>query len=263
MDQSPLAAQMSGNVLYYQNPEPLTPEHHGSLGVKRVEHPYAFVSKSHIVPLTVTEFAPCSLSYPIVFIGAETKTPLAVMGLRQGENLFINADGDFRSDAYVPAFVRRYPFVYANEQDSDRLILCVDRGSDFVSEQYDVPFFEDGKPSSYVQDAMQFCNNFETERQRTVSFVKLLEDNDLLDQRESTFTPRNPDGSAGQPQKIADYWAVSEEKLAKLSQKKFIELRDNGALGQIYAHINSLLGWDRLIALAMTRAAQQPAAANA
>ena len=83
MDQSPLAAQMSGNVLYYQNPEPLTPEHHGSLGVKRVEHPYAFVSKSHIVPLTVTEFAPCSLSYPIVFIGAEAKTPLAVMGLRK------------------------------------------------------------------------------------------------------------------------------------------------------------------------------------
>ena len=34
---------------------------------------------------------------------------------------------------------------------------------------------------------------------------------------------------------------VSEEKLA--------ELRDNGALQQIYAHIISLFGWDRLVAL--------------
>ncbi len=263
MDQSPLAAQMTGNVLYYKNPEPLTPEHHGSLGVKRVDHPYAFVSQSHIVPLTVTEFAPCSLSYPIVFIGNETKSPLAVMGLRQGENLFIDEKGDFRPEAYVPAFVRRYPFVYANEQNSDRLILCVDRGAEFVGEQYDVPFFNDGKPSDYTQQAMQFCNEFETERQRTVSFMNLLEENDLLDQREATFTPRNPDGSAGAPQKIADYWAVSEEKLNKLSQKKYIELRDNGALGQIYAHMTSLLGWDRLIAVAMERAARMRPAANA
>lgn len=259
-DQSPLAAQMTGNVLFYKNPEPLTPEHHGALGVKRIDHPYAFVGQSHIVPVTVTEFAPCALSYPIVFIGNETKTPLAVMGLRQGENLFINEVGDFRPDAYVPAFVRRYPFVYANEPNSDRMILCVDRGADFVSEQPDVPFFENGQPSAYTQQAMQFCNDFETERQRTVSFMKLLEENDLLTQRDANFTPRNPDGSAGQPQKIADYWAVTEEKVAKLSQKKLAELRDNGALGQIYAHMNSLLGWDRLIAVAMERSARmQPA----
>lgn len=263
MDQSPLAAQMTGNVLYYKNPEPITPEHHGSLGVKRVDHPYAFVAQSHVVPVTVTEFAPCSLSYPVVFIGNETKTALAVMGLRQGENLYINEQGDFRPDAYVPAFVRRYPFVYANEQNSDRLILCVDREADFVSEQFDVPFFENGQPSEYTRNAMQFCNDFETERQRTESFVKLLQDNDLLDKRETNFTPRNPDGSAGAPQKIADYWAVSEEKLAKLSQKKLVELRDNGALGQIYAHMNSLLGWDRLIALSMERAARLRPAANA
>lgn len=263
MEQSPLAPQMSGNVLFYQNPEPITPEHHGKLGIKRVDHPYAFVSGSHIVPITVTEFAPAGLSYPVIFLGEETKTPLAVMGLRPGDNLYVNEVGDFRPDAYVPAFVRRYPFVYANEQDSDRMILCIDRGAAFVGEDYDVAFFEDGKPSEYTNQAMQFCNDFETERQRTTSFMALLDELDLLDRREASFTPRNPDGSSGQPQKIADYWAVSEEKLAKLNSKKLTELRDNGALGQIYAHMNSLLGWDRLIALAMERGARGQAAANA
>ena len=263
MDQSPLAAQMSGNVLFYSNPEPLTPEHHGKLGVKRVEHPYGFVAQSHVIPLTVTEFVPCSLSYPVVFVGTETKSPIAVMGLRQGQNLFIGEAGDFRADAYVPAFVRRYPFVYANEQNSDRMVLCVDRKAAFVTDKYDIPFFEDGKPSAYTEQAMKFCNDFEVERQRTVSFMQLLEDNDLLEQRTASFTPRNPDGSTGEPQKIADYWAVSDEKLRNLSADKFKELRDNGALPQIYAHMTSLLGWDRLIALALLQASKMETAANA
>ena len=73
----------------------------------------------------------------------------------------------------------------------------------------------------------------------------------------------NPDGTAGEPQKIADYFGVSEEKLNALPADKIIELRDNGALGQIYAHMLSLVGWDRLIALAMARAPQEPVAANA
>ena len=100
-------------------------------------------------------------------------------------------------------------------------------------------------------------------RARTDSFVKLLTDLDLFETREANFTPRNPDGSAGAPQKLAEYFAVSEEKLKALPAEKLVELRDNGALGQIYAHLVSLLGWDRLIALAFQRAAQMPTAANA
>lgn len=262
MAQTPPQASITGNVLFYKSPEPLTPEHHGKLGIKRVDHPYAFVQGAHVIPLTVGEFAPCALSYPVVFIGTETKTPLAVMGLRQGENLYMDDKGDFRPDAYIPAFVRRYPFVYANDDKSDRMVLCVDTAADFIGEDYEVAFFENGQPTEYTQNAIKFSNDFETERQRTNAFIALLEENDLLDQRVANFTPRNPDGSAGAPQKIADYWAVSEEKLAKLSTEKLTELRDNGALGQIYAHINSLLGWDRLIAIAMDRASRQPAAAN-
>ncbi|AQR60374.1 peptidase [Brevundimonas sp. LM2] len=255
-------AQLDGNVLFYSQPEPLSSELHGKLGVNPVEKPYAFVGASHVVPLTVTEFAPAALSYPIVFLG-EAKQPVAVMGLRQTENLYVSLAGDFRPEAYIPAYVRRYPFVFANDPGAGRMILCIDRAAPFLVEGGQAPLFADGKPTDYVNQAMEFCNNFEQERQRTESFVALLTELDLFDVREAVFTPRDENGNPGAPQKLADYFAVSEDKLKALPAEKLAELRDNGALGQIYAHLVSLLGWDRLIALAFQRAAEMPTAANA
>lgn len=257
------ASPLSGNVLFYGKPEPLSVEAHGALGVNPVDQPYAFVANTNIVPLTVTEFAPAALTYPVIFIG-EARQPVAVMGLRPGENLFVDEAGAFRPEAYIPAYVRRYPFVFANDEVQKRLILCVDRDAPFIKEGGATPLFVDGKPSPYTQQAMDFCNNFEQERLRTDAFVKLLTDLDLMETRESVFTPRNPDGSPAAPQKIAEYFAVSEEKLKTLPAEKLAELRDNGALGQIYAHLVSLLGWDRLIAIAFQKAATaQPVAGNA
>ncbi len=257
------ASPLSGTVLFYGKPEPLSVEAHSALGVDPVTKPYAFAGASNIVPLTVTEFAPAALTYPVIFVG-EAKQPVAVMALRPGENLFVNAEGEFRPDAYIPAYIRRYPFVFANDEVQKRLILCLDRDAPFIKEGGATPLFIDGQPSPYVQQAMEFCNNFEQERQRTEAFVKLLNDLDLLETREAVFTPRNPDGTAAEPQKIAEYFAVSEEKLKALPADKLVELRDNGALGQIYAHLVSLLGWDRLIAMAIQQAAaNQPTAGNA
>jgi hypothetical protein len=255
------AAPLSGNVLFYGKPEPLSIEAHSGLGVDPVDQPYAFAADTNVVPLTVTEFAPAALSYPVIFVG-DTRQPVAVMGLRQGENLFVSDAGAFRAEAYIPAYVRRYPFVFANDEVQKRLILCIDRDASFVKEGGANPLFVDGQPSPYVQQAMEFCNNFEQERLRTEAFVKLLTELDLLETRESVFTPRNPDGSAAAPQKIAEYFAVSEEKLKALPAEKLAELRDNGALGQIYAHLVSLLGWDRLIAVAFQKAAEVEAAAG-
>jgi hypothetical protein len=108
---------------------------------------------------------------------------------------------------------------------------------------------------------MEFCNNFEQERQRTMSFVALLKDLDLFELKTANFTPPRPDGTLGEPQKIAEYYGVSEEKLLRLEADKYLLLRDNGALAQIHAHLISLVGWDRLISLALARQAQ-PQAAN-
>lgn len=254
-------ASLTGNVLFYSQPEPLSIEAHGTLGVDPVDRPYDFVAQTNIVPLTVTEFAPATLSYPVIFVG-DNKQPVAVMGLRDGENLFIDDQGQFRGDAYIPAYVRRYPFVFANDDVQKRLVLCVDRKAPFIKEGGSQPLFVDGQPSPYVQQALEFCNNFETERQRTDSFVKMLIDLDLFETREANFTPKNPDGTTASVQKIAEYFAISEDKVKALPVEKLAELRDNGALGQIYAHLVSLLGWDRLIVIAFDKMAQQQKAAG-
>jgi hypothetical protein len=254
--------QITGNVLFYSKPEPLAPELHAKLGVKRMDGPFKFAKEGHAIPLTVGEFPLAAVTGPIIFVGDE-KLPIAVMGLNAGENMFLRDDGMFEPGVYIPAYIRRYPFVFANDDANNQMVLCVDRNAEFVVEGGDMPFFEDGKPSQYTQNCIEFCNNFEMERQRTQSFVQLLKDLDLFELKTANFTPQNPDGTAGQPQKIADYFGVSEEKLNKLPTEKLIELRDNGALGQIYAHLLSLVGWDRLVAVALGRGPQAPQAANA
>lgn len=253
---------IAGNVLFYTQPEPLSVEAHGALSLNSTTSPFGFAAKANIVPLTVTEFAPAALSYPVIFVG-DNKQPVAVTGLREGENLFIDGKDNFKPDAYVPAYVRRYPFVFANDAENQRLILCIDRAAPFLTEGEGQPLFVDGKPSAYTEQAMEFCNSFEQERLRTESFVNLLNELDLFEVREQTFTPRNPDGSLGEPQKVAEFYAVSEDKLRGLDPAKLAELRDNGALGQFYAHLMSLQGWERLIAMAFQRAAEAPVAANA
>jgi hypothetical protein len=258
----PGLGQITGNVLFYSQPEPLTPDLHSKLGVKRMDGPFKFAKQGHAIPLTVGEFPLAAVTGPIIFVGDE-KLPIAVMGLNAGENMFVRDDGLFEPGIYIPAYVRRYPFVFANDTTGQQMVLCIDRKAEFIVEGGDMPFFDGKEPSEYTKNCIEFCNNFEMERQRTMSFVQLLKDNDLFESKTATFTPMNADGTQGEPQKIADYFGVSEDKLNALPQAKLVELRDNGALAQIYAHLLSLVGWDRLVAIAMARAPQMPAAANA
>ena len=79
-----------------------------------------------MVPLTVGEFPIAGIYYPIIFAG-DRYQPLAVMGMRQGSNLFVGADGAFEVGAYIPAYIRRYPFVLANDQAREQLVVCIDR----------------------------------------------------------------------------------------------------------------------------------------
>ncbi len=259
METTQPAGGISGNVLFYSSPEPLNREQHAKLALVHKDKPYGFAVKGTAVPLAVTEFAPASLTYPVIFAG-EDRVPLAVMGLNTGENLFIQADGAFEAGAYIPAYIRRYPFVLANDDTQERLIVCIDRASDLLAEGGETPLFDaKGEPTEYTQNCIKFCDDFEVERRRTDSFVQLLKDNDLFELKKAVFVPQNADGSAGEPQTVAEYYGVSEEKLNALSAEKLKEFQANGALGQIYAHLVSLIGWDRLIALATLRQQQQAA----
>ena len=253
---SDAAPHLSGNVVMYSKPEPLNAQAHGDLGMVSTDAPFAFAFAANAVPVQVTEFGPASLSYPLIFAGEE-RTPLAILSVRPNENLFVT-EGRFDPEAYIPAFIRRYPFVVASSPEEEKVIVCIDVDAHFlVKNGGDVKLFEDGQPTDYTKNAIAFCENFETERQRTDSFVRVLKELDLFVERKQTVQPNNEDGTPAEPVEVADYFAVSEEKLRALPAEKLVELRDTGALQQIYSHINSLLNWDRLVTRTVIRMPQE------
>jgi hypothetical protein len=260
----PANPQLEGQVLFYKNPEPLDAQKHGRLGLRTTDRPFSFAAKQHFVPLHVPEFGPAALSYPIIFAGTNY-SPLAVMSITPGENLYISEDGLFRAGAYIPSFIRRYPFVVAKDDALNRLMICIDRGSDlFVEQNADLMLFENGEPSQYTKNCIDFCSAFDVDRQRTDQFVNELKALDLFESKQTTFTPRNADGTEGPPQLIAEYFAVSEERLKALPADKMAAMAATGALGQVYAHLTSLLGFERLIVeTSLRQAAATPQAANA
>jgi len=252
---------LQGDVLFYKNPQPLNFEMHSKLGLNTSNTPFGFARKAHAVPAIVGEFGPASLNYPIIFAGGEYQ-PVAVMSIRANENLFIDERGAFPDGYYVPAFIRRYPFVFANVTDSDaeQLVVCIDREADFIVENGEVPLFNGDQPSAFTQQCIEFCNNFELERRKTDEFVGVLRDLDLFELREITFTPNNPDGTPGQLTKITEHFSPSPEKIKALPDATKLDMLNSGALQQIHLHWNSLTNWERLVSETLKRA---PSAANA
>lgn len=260
----PPSGPLTGNVLFYRNPEPLDSRRHAKLGMRTTGQPYGFAARQHVVPAQVGEFGPASVNYPIIFAG-ENRVPLIVMGLNEGQNLYVGPDNAFRLGAYIPVFIRRYPFIGARDGGAGRSVVCVDRAFEFFTEDNpDVMLFDpDGQPSAFTQRCIDFCSRFDTDSQATISFVNLLNDLDLFETRTTTYTPPRPEGEPpAEPNLIAEFYAVSEDKLKSLPHAKFAELRDNNALGQIYAHMISLHVWERLIAETIARN-QQAAEAQA
>ncbi len=251
---------VTGQVLLYGRPEPLDPRVHGHLGLRQTDTPYGFAARQHYVPLNVGEFGPAGVNYPIIFAG-DTYTPLAIMGIQGEENLFIDANGRYQPGCYVPSYLRRYPFVGAVDNTQKRVVVCIDAESDLITaDNPTYPLFDNGEPSEYVKMCMEFCSQYDTDRARTTSFIELIKSLDLFEPKQTTYTPRNLDGTAGQPQLVSEYFAVSETKLGQLDAAKLVELRDNGALSQIFAHLHSLFLWDRLLNESMLR---RPATLNA
>lgn len=257
---APPVDPITGAALFYSRPEPLHAQTHAKMGLRRIDRPFAFAENSQAVPLTVSEFLMASLSFPIIFAG-EKRQPLGVMGVLTDANMFIQANGFFDAGVYVPAYIRRYPFVLAANESREQLVVCIDRGASMLGDLPDLPFFDPaGEATDYTKGCIQFCNDYEVEVRRTESFVELLTSLDLFETRKTSYRPTNPDGTQGPEQNLAEYFAVSEEKLKALPDAKLRELMDNGALRQIFAHLNSLGQFDNLVNIALLRQSQAPAA---
>ena len=231
------SAPPSGLPLFYNQLQPLSSVAHADFRTRRVERA-PFLAQAHAIPVTVDEFALAQRFYPIVFSVGENPVPLALMGLNENVNTFVDADGTLLQDAYVPAYIRRYPFILARlREGTDELSLCFDPTSDAVG-QFDEGelLFRDGQISETTQGVLEFCEQFEQAGQRTGAFMQELVDHKLLmDGEVSIQTESQP-----QPYIYRGFQMVSEEKLRDLRGDVARKMVQSGLLALIYAHLLSM-----------------------
>ena len=196
-------------------------------------------AQTHAIPLTVDEFALVQRHYPIVFSIGENPMPIALMGLNEGVNVFLDDDGrPIDPSIYIPAYIRRYPFLLARlRPDSDELSLCFDPTADAVGDFEDgEPLFDGDQPSEATKAILQFCEQFEAAGQRTAAFMEELKKSDLLMDGEVAI---QPEGSE-QPFVYRGFRMVDEDKLRDLRGDELRKMNQNGMLPLIYAHLFSL-----------------------
>lgn len=232
------AAPTQDLPLFYSQLRPLNSTEHRNMKIRRIEKA-PMMGKAHAVPVTVDEFPLLQRFYPIVFSVGDDPVPLALMGLNEGSNVFLDENGvPVERNLYIPAYMRRYPFLLARlRPDSDELSLCFDPNSGAVGEfDEGEPLFSDNEPSDATKAILQFCEQFETAGQRSGAFVQELTKANLLMDGEVAIQPEG----APQPFIYRGFRMVDEEKLRELGADQLRTMNQNGMLALIYAHLFSL-----------------------
>lgn len=231
------APQNATLPLLYRDLVPISQQEHGSWRYKTSDSAL-FLANEHAVPVTVEEFSIVQRFYPIIFSSGDQPVPLALMGLNEGVNTFIDDEGKMIQDAYVPAYVRRYPFLLAKlRPDSDDLSLCVDTTSESIGD-YDSGdmIFDGDQPSETTKGILTFCEQFEQAGLRTGAFMEELKALDLLMEGEvSIQTEENTP-----PFVYRGFQMVSEDKLRDLRGDQLRKMAQSGMLPLIHAHLFSL-----------------------
>jgi len=225
-------------------PAPLDAKAHAKMGLKK-NFGFGFTEGINAVPVNLIEMPQICHFYPIAFSPDGNATPVAILGLRDNENLFLKGDNTWEQNVYIPAYIRRYPFIFSEMPDTEQLTLCVDMNDKIVDEKSDQKFFDgEGKPSDLSNNALEFCKSYHAAAQQTIKFSKALADAGILVDREAQI-------NVGGDKKInfSGFMIIDEKKLADLDDKTFLEFRKEGWLPFIYAHLFSGAQWQNLTRL--------------
>ena len=233
--------QIASMPLFYNNPNPLNPRVHGKLGVISDSN-FAFAKVANAVPLTITEFSLAARHYPIVFAGAPDPMPHAILRLRSGENLFVDENGHWADGVYVPAYVRRYPFIFFGPDDNDNYTLCIDDTAEMVGEGKGAALFDGDNPTDTAKGALEFCNNFQGHFTSTVEFSTVVAQSGILGEHSAAI-----ELNSGEKMTLGPFLTVNEDHLRKLTDETFLKWRDKGWLAPIYLHLSTLHNWSRLV----------------
>jgi len=241
--------------LFYRNLVPLQTDVHKGFGLNQ-RADMAFARDTHAVPITVGEFAMAQRHYPIVFGTGESSVPLALVGLNEGVNLFVDADGNWRPGAYIPAYLRRHPFMLAKlDPSAEVLSLVFDDSWDLVTADGEQKLFNEAEPSDTTKNVLNFCEQFEQEIAKTKSFMDEVEKLGLLMEGQAQI--QNP--GMEQPATFAGFRMVDESKMQNLRGDQARKMVQNGLMGLLYAHLFSLSQIRELFTMANPEQVSAPA----
>jgi len=231
---------IKGRMPLFDQPELLTKEDHGHLGLRSKANSFEFAKTLRAVPIVLTEFRSVQRYSPIVFTGQEDQLPVAIVGIIEDHNLFVGESGEWSVPGYIPAYLRCYPFALATAADQKYAVIF-DRASAMVAEHPQVPFFEDDEITAPVQQRIDLCRSFQADRQRTSEACQKLRQLGLLTVQHINQTVD------GQEETIGSYHAIDHRKLQELEPETITEFLRDGTLAAIVAHLFSLDMWPELL----------------
>ena len=246
-------------LLIYERPMQLNRVAHKDLRIRAIQGDFLFASHLNSVPLACSEFARAACHYPIVFAGnsPDSVVPAALLGLQAQQNLMVDEAGQWQAGAYVPAFLRRYPFVLAEqEKQEDGFTVCLDQAFQGLVEQGsegEALFDADGNDTPLLANALKFLQEYQLHLARTRAFSSKLAELDLLQVKQVRVQPVN-----GKEFTLDGFFVVDEQKLRELKGKALQELAKSGDLGWIYAHLMSLVNVEALTRRLDTRPVDPP-----
>jgi hypothetical protein len=233
---------MSTQLLIYETAVPVSAGRHGKASIE-ASNKYAFARHINSVPLMAVEFPEAVSEYAIVFAqSGDDVVPLAILGARQNENLYLGADEQWQAN-YIPAFVRRYPFVFSSSPDGQTFTLCVDeafQGLNYLGKGQAL-FDAEGKPTAYTDNVLKFLQEYRHQFLRTQAFCKKLKELNILEPMQAQFTL-----GGGEKMSLVGFLVVDRKKLKELPAETLAELAKTDELELLYLHIQSMRNFNRV-----------------
>lgn len=229
-------------LLIYEKASPVSHQRHGGWSIEAGKD-YSFSRSVNSVPLMAVEILSAAAEYPVVFGGTgDTVMPAVILGLRSDENLYLDAEGSWTAK-YIPAFIRRYPFVFSSTDDGQTFTLCMDESYKGVKQDASGErlFDDDKKPTPYVENVLKFLQQYQVEFTRTQAFCKKLKDLNLLEPMQAQVRLES-----GERLSLTGFSVIDRARLKTLSAQALAELLKSDELELIYAHLASMRNFSEM-----------------
>ena len=235
---------MTKQLLIYEQVVPVSKERHLNWSVKSGAD-YSFARSINSLPLMAVEFPNAAAEYTIIFTGNQEDgaiMPAIILGMRNDENLYLTETGEWKAK-YIPAFVRRYPFVFSSNNEGATFTLCIDESFAGCNQEGrgERLFDSQGEPTQYLKNTLEFLKEYQAHFQLTQAFCKKLNDLELFEPMQANITLKT-----GEQMSLSGFLAISREKLKQLSDEQLINLARTDELELIYLHLHSMRNFSRM-----------------